>query len=145
VELEDYLTRVASPERYLSKRSQWILNLTLGRTSVSFNAFDESREERVRLDGIALANESQKGGSVSVGRRVGARTEVSLAARSATRDFGDGNDRDLRVATLTVSRDVGSRTRVVLDVNHDTEDSNGLDAAFDYSEERVSLLLTRKF
>jgi hypothetical protein len=144
-DLTDYLTRVTSPERYLSKHSEWDTNLTFGRTDVTVYVFDEKRGSIVRLDGVPLPSENQTGASFTVSRRVGAKLHASVSSRFARRDFGDGNPRDLRTTSLMAGYDLGPRTRVSLEIARNTEDSNGVDPAFDYTENRATVLLTRTF
>src|SRR5690606_17009289 len=69
--LNDFLSTPGRLERYVSNRLQWLLTYELSRSNVTFRVYDEEREERFRLDGLPLSDESQSGASISAGWEVG--------------------------------------------------------------------------
>ena len=147
-ETQDFLGRIGSAERYLSKQWRWSTAFDLRRTSISLSAFDESRDDRIRLDGTPLGNESQKGSSVSVSRRAGARTEFVLDLWYVHREFVEvstSSKVDATAATFRVNYALGSRTQLSLEYSRSKEDSVEGSLEPGYAANLISVLLTRNF
>ncbi len=141
----DLLTNLSVAERYLLRLSTMSLTFDLPRTTLSLVAFDELREERIRLDGTPLPDESQTGVSLSASRRFGARTSLVLAVTNNHTESAISAPSDWRVRSLTTNYDIGPRTRLSLEYAYTSQDSNLVGAGFDYSANVVTLLVTRTF
>ena len=141
----DLLTQPSSAERYLSRLSRATLSFDLQRTTLLMAAFDESREDRVRLDNTPLPDEDQTGFTLSASHRFGTRTELILAFGKSRSGQFEINGRDLESTTLTANHDLGSRTRLSLEYQHSSEDSHGASSNFDYTAQLVSVFVTRTF
>lgn len=143
-EYDDYLTQLNSPERYLSKRLQWSVNFDLNRTDFTLSAFDESREQRLRLDGTQLSDELQQGATFAVSRRLGARTNLSLTASRFYREFEDSDEYVVTWMSASVDYTLGARTQLALEYSYAEEGNDGL-VVRGYKANLVSVLLTRTF
>jgi uncharacterized protein (PEP-CTERM system associated) len=140
----DYLSRAGAVERYISKRMQWSTSYELNRTSLTVTAFDESREQRTRIDGLPLPDESQRGVSLSATRRLGARTDLDVGASRSRWEYAPGAERKLRSVSIGARHELGARTEVSLRYFRNSEDSKG-GSGFEYDADLISLLLTRTF
>jgi len=141
----DLLTNLSVAERYLLRLSTMTLAFDLPRTELSLVAFDEQREQRIRLDGTPLPDESQTGVSLSALRRFGARTSLVLGVTNNHVESAVSAAQDWQLRSLTVNYDIGPRTRMSLEYAYTSQDSNLVGAGFDYSANVVTLLVTRTF
>jgi uncharacterized protein (PEP-CTERM system associated) len=125
------------------------MNLTfdLPRTTLSLVAFDELREDRIRLDGTPLPDGSQTGVSLAASRRFGARTSLVLSVTNSHIETAANVSppTNWQLRSLTTHYDIGPRTRLSLEYAYTSQDSNLVGAGFDYSANVVTLLVTRTF
>ena len=146
--VDDFLERPGSAERFISTRLRWRLSIELRRTRLSFEAFDETREERVSIGGTPLGDESQSGENMDLRLEAGRRTELFITGQRANQAFGE-NARDRRILSASVGAafDFGQRTQVTVSYEYSEEES-GDDAAFaqgNYDARLLSMTLTRSF
>lgn len=144
-QLDDLLTEAGLAQVYISRRLQWDTAFNLPRTQIGVALLDESREQRLLLEGTSLPDYDQSGGVVRATRRFGARTGVHFVAGRFKRSFQAGDEFDLTEFTLGASYSLGSRTELTLDLTR-TEDEPRSDAVGPgYKVDTASLLLTRTF
>ena len=144
----DFLTRINSAERFLSKQWRWTMGFNLRRTDFSLSAFDETRADRFRLDGTPLDDESQNGRSLSASLHAGSRTDFVLNLWSVHREFIGTISRtvvDAKAASFRVNYGLGRQTTVSLEYKHSEEDSEENTLRPGYAANEVSVLLTRTF
>ena len=115
-EPNDYLFRAGSVERYIAKLLQWNLDLDFDRYDFAFALFDERRDARTQVNGVPLADETQRGGNVSASWRVGDRTQLYLRAMRANREFANGEKSDLSSDAVGVGYAFRSRVQLSLEL-----------------------------
>ncbi len=144
--LDEFLDVPGAAERYLAKRFDWDLRVNLRRTTFSLAVFDEDRSGRIQADGTPLADQAQRGGSVSLTWQAGARTEFVVAGSIVRRDAGSAGDSDYRMAGLGANYRLGQRTQLSLDYAYTEQqpDESGLSFA-DYKSNVISLFLEATF
>lgn len=145
LEPDDFLSEPGTPERFISKRLQWSLGFELRRTQLNFYLFDETREQRVLLDGTPVQDIEQSGASVSVSRQLGARTELRAAASRSSRQFQVGSERDLTEASLAANYSIGPRSDLSLEYRYVEDEPADGPPDSGYEANTVSLLFTRTF
>jgi hypothetical protein len=143
-EPNDYLFRAGSAERYISKRLQWRLNLDWERYEFAFALFDESRDDRTRVDGAPLAGEQQSGLDLAASWRFGARVDLYLRAMRANREFADGEDSDLAAGAVGAGYKLGRRMHLALEIER-REQTSASAAALNYRDELVSVVMAYTF
>jgi uncharacterized protein (PEP-CTERM system associated) len=141
----DFLTNPSVVERYLLRRSIIALTFDLPRTTLSVIGFDDLREDRLRLDGTPLPDESQTALTLSASRRFGARTSLVLEITDSRTDSAETAATDWQSQSLITNYDVGPRTRLSLAYMHTSQDSSVIGAAYNYAANVVTLLVTRTF
>ena len=119
--LDDFLDRPGSAERYISKRFSWDLNLEFRRTGFSLSVFDEDRSDRFFADGTSADGQSQTGVRANFTWQAGVRTEFAISGSLADRQLGADNE----------SRFIGTK----LNVNYRLGTHSVLSFGYDYSEE----------
>jgi hypothetical protein len=141
-QIDEFLDRPGTAERYLSKRLDWNLSLVFRRTSFSLVLFDEAREGRIQADGTPLGDQAQRGASASLSWQAGARTQFVLAGSSIRREQVDLGDSDFRSLKFGVNYNLGQRTQLSLDYayNEQEPDETNLSGR-EYESNVVSLFL----
>jgi hypothetical protein len=141
---EDLLTSLYSVERYISNRFAWTWALEFRRTNVALGAFAEAREHRTTLDGTPLADEEQRGSSVSLSWELGPRTELQVLGVVTRREYSADEAQHLRAAEVSLNRQLGSRTALIFEYSRSQEESSV--ASFgDYTANLFSVSLSRTF
>ena len=142
-DLDELLDRIGSPERFISERLEWRVDLNWRRTGLSLSLFDEDRTGRVGENSISLPDESQSGIAADFNWQAGARTSFILGASMARRESAPGSESDILNASVGVDYRLGSRTSVALTFQHVDQDPRGVPAVGpDYVANLVSLLFT---
>jgi len=146
LEPDDFLADPGTPERFILKRLQWSAAFELSRTQLSFYFFDETREQRVLLDGTSLQDSEQSGVGISASRDLGARTNLRLGAGRSRRQFQPDVDGELTDASIAATYNFSPRSRLSLEYRY-VEDKFDDNAVSDdgYDASTVSLLFTRIF
>jgi len=147
-EPDNFLARVGNAERYISKRAQWNLTISLRRSDFSVVVFDESREQRTRLDGSVLADESQSGAYLNASWQLGARTEIVFNAQRIHLKLNQTNqtdERDLTTVSIGATYRLGQRTDLSLGYSNIAEEPVLGSAGLDYVARQLSLFVTRTF
>ena len=140
----DYLFQPDGVERFIAKRLQWSLSVELDRSGINFTVFDESREERTQLDGVALPDETQSGGNVAFTWRFGPRLSLTAAVLRADRDFADEGRSKLSTDSLTADYRLGARTTLLVSYEQ-WEDRSSTGAGVNYEAEVVTASVSRTF
>lgn len=145
--IDDLLSRPGTSERYISNRLEWILDFDFDRISFGFSTVDESREQRVAIDGSALSDEKQSSAELHGRWQAGVRTSFSIGAADNDLEFGDGAKRQLRRANISAEYDLGPRTdlSLILSRFRDEPIDRREGDYFPYRADLISLRLTRTF
>jgi hypothetical protein len=140
----DLLSRPGSIERYISKEMNATVTFELNRTKLALIATDESRENRTRLDGVPLPNQSRDGQSITATRDLGPRTQVSVNYSRDRFEFAPGESRDLIAAIVEGQRKLGLHTNLTLQYARYSEESR-IGGSAEYDVNIISLLLMHTF
>jgi hypothetical protein len=143
--LTDLLTRVGSSERYISKLFSWSLSFDISRTVVSVFVYDESREQRMSIDGTALPDEDQSGADLTARWRIGAKTDVLFSVRGGRWETFDTGERRLHSFSIGADYRLGRRTALSLLLSRNEEDTDTPGLGYDYRADVITLLLNRTF
>ena len=142
---EDFLSRPGRTERFIAKRLQWTLNLELRRTGLGLSYFDDDRTERTTAEGTPLVDESQRGASLTISYRVGARTDLSMGGSWVERELEGGDTGEILRANVGIGYRLGQRTGLTLSYLYAEEDGEGSTSLRDYVANTVSFDITRTF
>ncbi|WP_405234328.1 TIGR03016 family PEP-CTERM system-associated outer membrane protein [Lentisalinibacter salinarum] len=148
LDLQDFLSRPGSADRFIRKRLEWRFDYGLTRTDFSLGVFNDERSDRTTAAGDPLEDEDQSGINVRVGYRLGAKTTLGASGSWAERQFGEGDDSELIRAAVTADYRLGAKTTLSLEYEYAEEDGEaggGGPFSRDYVANTVSLLLTRTF
>lgn len=142
-DLDDFLSRPGSAERYISERLQWNLDLEFRRMSFNLSLFDEDRTERTDALGEPLDDQSETGVRASITWRAGVRTDFVFSGSLLDRETDAGNKSRSKGAGLDVNYSLGERSELSLTYGYDEEQPRGENASSrDYVSNVVSLLFT---
>ena len=94
--LDDFLNRPGSAERYISKRFNWDLNLEFRRTGFTLSVFDEDRSDRFSADGTLVDDQSQTGVRANFTWQAGVRTEFAVSGSLVDQETGVGQQIGVR-------------------------------------------------
>jgi hypothetical protein len=110
------------------------------------NVFDEQREQRTEADGTPLADEDQTGVTVSMSWELGSRTELSVSANRADRQYDElTGEREFKGGSIRAVYALGPRTDVSLEYDRHEEASKSGTAGVGYRANLIALRLTRTF
>lgn len=142
-DLEDFLSAPGSPDRYISSRFEWTLNVELRRTEIGIRIFDEDRSERIDALGSTLDDQAQTGVAVDFSWQAGVRTELSVTGSTVDRETSSGAKATYKSAGLNIKYRLGSRSDISLGYRYDDEEPRGeARRSRDYVANTVSLLFT---
>jgi uncharacterized protein (PEP-CTERM system associated) len=144
-EPNDYLVRVGTLERYISKRGQWGVDYERERTGFSLMLYDEERVQRTRPDGTPLPDESQHGIDLEVSWEVGARTRLIVRGEEVTREFVVDQEIALADTSIGVVYELGRRTELTLSVASWRERADPPALGRNYRAKVVALTFGRTF
>ncbi len=133
-----------SARRFIQERLNWSLRVELQRTSVTLSLFDEDRSDLTTAEGVPLLDQSQRGASIAVRYRLGAKTTARIGGSFAEREFGGQGPSDLLRGSVGVDYRLGAKTDLSLSYDYADEDGETGGFARDYTANTVSLLLTRR-
>ncbi len=140
-ELDDFLSRPGSAERYVSGRFDWSVKLEFRSLTMDFSVFDEDRSDRFDAIGTPVDGQSQSGADASVAWRAGARTSFRLYGSVIDQTIGADDKLKLLNTGLSIDYRLGKRTELSLGYNHTDEEPRGQSQRnTDYVANVVSLL-----
>ena len=145
VDIEDFLTRPGTAERYLSKRLQWNLDLNFRRTEFGLIVFGEERNDRIQPDGSTLDDQEQTGVRARFAWQAGVRTEFVATGSIVDRETGIDEKSENIAAGLDINYRIGNRTRLTLGYSYAEQEPESGTASRDYVSNIVSLFVTYVF
>ena len=124
-DLDDFLDRPGSAERFLTKRLQWDLNLEFRRSGVSLSLFDEDRSDRILADGTPIDDQHQTGIRMNASWQAGVRTTFGASGSLINRETGVGNKSEFKSAGLNANYRLGSRSDLSLAYSYSEQQPRG--------------------
>lgn len=142
-DLDGFLDRPGSAERFLSERLEWNLDLQFRRTALTLVVFDESRDGRVTADGLTLADQSETGVRASLSWQAGSRTTFVASGALFDQEISSANKSRLSSAGLRVNYTLGARSSLSLGYSYDEQEPRGqVGLGRNYVANVVSLFFT---
>lgn len=141
--IDDFLDRPGSAERYISKRLNWDLSLEFRRTGFTLSVFDEDRADRFLADGTRVDDQSQTGVRANFTWQAGVRTDFSVFGSLVDQETGADNKSEFANAGLNVTYGLGTRSDISLAYNYSEQQPRGQSSSSrDYVANVVSLFFT---
>ena len=138
-EIDDFLSRPGSAERYVSERLRWQLRIELRRTTFSLVAFDERRVNRIDGEGSPFDDQEQTGVNAAVSWEAGNRTSINARIGFTDRRTSDTQETELIRAGLGVRYRLGAKSTLSLTYDYAEEQPTGEIFTRDYVANTVSL------
>lgn len=141
----NYLSQPGSAESYLLSRFQWMFDYELRRTRLNLLVYDETRENRVSLDGIPVGDQAQSGVDLRLSWEVGTRTELVLGGSFANRETSETQSDNIVLAKLTINYALGRKLRMSLIYDHSMEEPESETTGPEYTANVASLVFAYTF
>ena len=141
--LDDFLNRPGSAERYISNRLSWDLNLEFRRTGFTLSVFDEDRSDRFLADGTPVEDVSQTGVRANFTWQAGVRTTFSVFGSLVDRETGADSKSEFASTGLNATYRLGTRSDLSLSYNYSEQQPRGQNSSSrDYVANVVSLFFS---
>lgn len=142
-DLDEFLDRPGSAERFISKRFEWSLALDFRRTGFQLSVFDEDRTGRTSASGIPGDDQSQTGAMANFSWQAGVRTEFVVFASFIDRETGSTNKSRYIGAGLNANYRLGTRSSISLGYTRAEQEPRGeVTNSREYVSNVVSLFFT---
>lgn len=141
--LDDFLNRPGSAERFVRKRGEWITTLELAKSDISIGFFYEERIQRRAADGTELEDEEQLGIALQWAWNLGSRSALGLLADFSSRDT-QTTDADLTRFAIDYTYRISQRFSLVALAQRTKESSDNLSSR-EYTENQFRLILRTDF